>query len=120
MSWMFEILGVHLDNTFQGWSCTLASRVRLVIFRLVLVSALPLDFHGRLRVLLSMFIPCALHGIEASFLAGSSLRKLRAAFFEGWLGLVGSPLLMLVLFLACLMVLQVVILPFAVFGFVFV
>ena len=73
-------LGCHLDTTFHGWSSTLASRVRLVISRLVLVSALPLDFHGRLRVLRSMFIPGALHGIEASFLAGSSLRKLRTAF----------------------------------------
>ena len=27
------------------------------------------------------FIPGALHGVEASFLAGTSLRKLRAAFF---------------------------------------
>ena len=74
-------LGGHLDTTFHGWSSTLASRVRLVISWLVLVSALPLDFHGRLRVLLSMFIPGALHGVEASFLAGTILRKLRAAFF---------------------------------------
>ena len=73
-------LGGHLDTTFRGWSSTLASRVRLVISRLVLVSALPLDFHGRLRVLRSMFIPGALHGVEASFLAGTRLRKLRAAF----------------------------------------
>ena len=71
----------HLDTTFHGWSSTLASRVRLVISRLVLVFALPLDFHGRLWVLRSMFIPGALHGVEASFLAGTSLWKLRAAFF---------------------------------------
>ena len=57
----------------------LASRVRLIIFRLVLVFALPLDFHGRLGVLRSMFIPGALQGIEASFLAGTSLRKLRSS-----------------------------------------
>ena len=62
-------LGGHHDTTFHGWSSTLATRVRLVIFRLVLVFALPLDFHGRLRVLRSMFILGALHGIEASFLA---------------------------------------------------
>ena len=68
-------LGGHLDTAFHDWS------LRLVISRLVLVSALPLDFHGRLRVLRSMFIPGALHGIEASFLAGTSLRKLRAAFW---------------------------------------
>ena len=75
-------LGGPLDTTFHGWSSILASRVRLVIFRLVLVFALPLDFHGRLRVLRSMFIPGALHGIEASFLADSSLRKLRTAFLK--------------------------------------
>ena len=53
-------LGEHFDTTFHGWSSTLASRVRLVISRLFLVSALPLDFHGRLRVLRSIFIPGAL------------------------------------------------------------
>ena len=72
-------LGCHLETTFHGWSSTLATRVRLVIFRLVLVFALPLDFHRRLRVLRSMFIPGALHGIEASFLAGTCMRKLKAA-----------------------------------------
>ena len=62
-------LGRHLDSTFRGWSATLAARVRLVIARLVLIFALPLDFHGRLRYICSMFIPGVLHGIEASFLA---------------------------------------------------
>ena len=61
--------------------CVLMNTSRAVISRLVLVFALPLDFHGRLRVLCSMFIPGALHGVEASLLAGTSLRKLRAAFF---------------------------------------
>ena len=42
-------LGGLLGTTFHGISSTLASRVRLVISRLVLVFALPLDFHGRLR-----------------------------------------------------------------------
>ena len=73
-------LGEHLDSTFRGWSATLATKIRLVMSRLVLVFAFPLDFHGRLRVLRSMFIPGALHGVEAYFLAGASLRKLRAAF----------------------------------------
>ena len=63
----------------HGWSSTLATRVRLVVAWLVPIFALPLDFHGRLRVIRSMFIPGALHGIEASFLAGASMRKLRAA-----------------------------------------
>ena len=48
------------------------------IVRLVLIFALPLDFHGRLWVFRSVFIPGALRGIEASFLAEAGLRKLRA------------------------------------------
>ena len=75
-------LGGHLDTTFKGWSSTLASRVRVVIARLVVVFALPLHFYGRLGVLRRMFIPGALHGIEASYLAASSVRKLRSAFFK--------------------------------------
>ena len=73
-------LGGHLDTTFRGWSSTLATRVRLVIARVVVVFALPLPFHGRLGVLRNMFILGALHGVEASFLAESSVRKLRSAF----------------------------------------
>ena len=70
-------LGGHLDTTFRGWSSTLSSRARLVISRLVLIFVLPLDFHGRVRVVRSMYLPAAVHGIEASFLASESLRKLR-------------------------------------------
>ena len=73
-------LGGHLDTTFRVWSSTLAKRVRVVLARLLVVFALPFHFHGRLCVLRNMFIPGALHGIEASFLAESSVRKLRAAF----------------------------------------
>ena len=58
----------------------MAARVRLVFARLLVVFALPLHFHGRMVVLRSMFIPGALHGVEASFLAESSVRKLRSAF----------------------------------------
>ena len=72
-------LGGHLDTTFRGWSATLAARVRLVISRLVLIFALPLDFHGRVRVVRSMYLPAALHGIEASLLVSDSLRKLRSS-----------------------------------------
>ena len=73
-------LGGRLGTTFRSWSSTLAKRVRVVLARLLVVFALPLHFHGRLIVLRNMFIPCALHGIEASFLAESRVRKLRAAF----------------------------------------
>ena len=68
-----------MDTTFRGWSSTLAARVRLVISRFVLIFALPLDFHGRIRIVRSMFITAAIHGIEASLLASDSLRKLRSA-----------------------------------------
>ena len=72
----------HLDTTFRG-SSTLAARVRLVISRLVLVFVLPLDFHDRVHVVRSMYLPAALHGIEASLLASESLRKLRSAVRGG-------------------------------------
>ena len=72
-------LGGHLDTTFRGWSSTLAARVRLVLARLILIFALPLDFHGRVRVVRSMYLPAALHGIEASLLASDSLQKLRSS-----------------------------------------
>ena len=81
MSVKFDVrdLGGHLDTTFRGWSSTLAARVRLVLSRLVLIFGLPLDFHGRVRVVRSMYLPAALHGIEASLLASDSLRKLRSS-----------------------------------------
>ena len=44
-----------------------------------MIFALPLDFHGRGRVVRSMYLPAALHGIEASLLASDSLRKLRSS-----------------------------------------
>ena len=44
------------------------------------MSALPLDYRGKLRVLRTMFIPAALHGVDASRLSQSNLLKLRAAF----------------------------------------
>ena len=72
-------LGGHLDTTFRGWSATLAARVRLVIARLVLIFVLPLDFHGRVRVVRSMYLLAALHGVEASLLASDSLLKLRSS-----------------------------------------
>ena len=74
-----RVLGGHLDTTFRGWSSTLAARVRLVISRLALVFVLPLDFHGRVRVVRSVYLLAALHGIEASLLASESLRRLRSA-----------------------------------------
>ena len=56
---------VGVQTTFRGWSSTLAARVRLVISRLVLIFALPLDFHGRVRVVRSMYLHAAL--LRSSF-----------------------------------------------------
>ena len=112
-------LGGHLDTTFRGWSSTLAARVRLAISRLVLIFALPLDFHGRVRVVRSMYLPAALHGIEASLLASDSLRNFDLLFIR-LSGLVVNLWLMLVPFLVCWMGLLVVTLHFVWSGFVFV
>ena len=72
-------LGGHLDTTFRGWSSALAARVRLVLSRLILIFVTPLDFHGRVRVVRSMYLPATLHGVESSLLALGSLRKLRSS-----------------------------------------
>ena len=45
-----------------------------------MVSALPLDYDGKLRILRTKFIPAALHGIEASLLSHSCYLRLKAAF----------------------------------------
>ena len=58
----------------------------------------------------SMFIPGALHGLEASFLAVSNLRKLRSLFFKGCLTPSSPFWPMLVRCLACWMVLRALIL----------
>ena len=63
-------LGGHQDTTFVGWSATLAAGVRLVISRLVPISVLLLDFHGRLRVIRSLFVP----GVCTALRARSLLR----------------------------------------------
>ena len=64
-----------MDTTFRGWSSTSAVRVRLVVSRLVLIFAIPPDFHGRIRVVRSMYLLAALQGVEASLLASESLRR---------------------------------------------
>ena len=38
-----------------------------------------MDIHGRVRIVRSMYLPAALHGIEASLLASDSLRELRSS-----------------------------------------
>ena len=70
-------LGGHLDSTYRVWGRTLAARVVAVLGAVWIVSALPLDYRGKFRILRTMYIPAALHGVEASLL---SVLKLRAAF----------------------------------------
>ena len=56
------------------------SRAVRCYMRCRVVPELPLDFHGRVvRVVRSMYLPAALHGVEASLLALDSLRKLRSS-----------------------------------------
>ena len=65
--WSFGFYRTWLVFNFSCWGP-----------RLVLIF-LPLDFYGRVRVVRSMYLPAALHGIEASLLASGSLRKLRSS-----------------------------------------
>ena len=73
-------LGGHLNVTYKSWCGTLSARVKAVLSVILLVSALPLDYDGKLRILRANFIPAALHGIEASLLSHSSYIRLKAAF----------------------------------------
>ena len=55
--------------------------------RLVLIFILLLVFHGRVRVVRTMFVPCVLHGAEASLLSqGSFFLSCMLLFFvrSGW------------------------------------
>ena len=74
---------------FVVGSSTLAARVRLVLSRLILFFALPLDFHGRVRVVRSTYVPAALHGIEASLLAS----EFRSMYIPAALHGIGASLL---------------------------
>ena len=57
-----------------------------------LTFALPLDFHGRVRVVRSMYLPAALHWIEVFLLASDSSRKLRSSVRRQPLANIGSVL----------------------------
>ena len=65
-----------------GAGLPLSARVRLVISRLALIFVLPLDFHGRVRVVRTTSIPCALHGVEATHLSKGSFSKVRTAILR--------------------------------------
>ena len=81
----FRDLGGHLGTALRGWSATLAARV--LFQRLLIVAVLPLYSYRRLRIVRTMFIPGALHGIEVSFVSPGGLLELRSALVAGvWFG----------------------------------
>ena len=61
-------------------AATLGYRISAAVPRVHHVAVLPLDFCGRLRILRTMHLPAALHGVEASLVSISGLRGLRTAF----------------------------------------
>ena len=65
-------LGGHLGAALDG-------RGGLLLARILVVMALPLDFSVKLRVLCTKFLPGALHGIDASVLSLGWLHRLRSA-----------------------------------------
>ena len=92
-------LGGYLDTTFRGWSSILAAWVRLVISRLVLIFALPMDFHGRIRVVRSMLLFMGLRPLCLLLTACGGFGPLSI----GWYGLVVNLWPVLVQFLSCWM-----------------
>ena len=44
------------------------------------MTALPMDYLGKLRLLRTMHISAVLHGVEASVVSQDALRRLRTAF----------------------------------------
>ena len=83
MSWIWAVI----LTPFGLWVALFAAGVRAVLRTVWLVSALPLDQCGELRILRTKFIPVALHDIEASLLSQSGYLRLRAAFVRAfWSG----------------------------------
>ena len=73
-------LGRHLGTTDRWRATALDGRVGLLLARILVVMALPLDFAVKLGVLRTKFLPGALHGIDASVLSLGLLHRLRSAF----------------------------------------
>ena len=83
-TWSVELdvrdLGGHLDTTCRRRATTLVARVVLLLARILVVMALPLDFARKLRVLRNKVLPGALRCVEASALSLGLLHQLRSAF----------------------------------------
>ena len=73
-------LGGHLDSTLRARAITLGYRISAAVHRVHSVAVLPLDFCGRLRILRTMHLLAALHGVEASLVSISGLRKLWSVY----------------------------------------
>ena len=58
-------LGGPLDTTYRRRVAPLAGRVLGLLAAVLVVMAFPLDFVGKLRILLTRFLPGALHAFEA-------------------------------------------------------
>ena len=109
-------LGGHLDSTFGRWSATLAIGARLVIARQALIFVLPLDFHGRLRVVRSMLFLALCVVLRLLFLLRPACVNCGLQL-SGLCGFVVSLLLILVRCLLCWMDRLAATLRFALFGF---
>ena len=59
-------LGGLFGSTIRARATTLGYRISATVPRVRSVAVLPLDFCGRLRILRTMHLPAALHGVEAS------------------------------------------------------
>ena len=75
-----DIEGWVLSEVGDMWTVMLGWAPLLLVIRgLQLVAAVPLDVHGRCRVVRAMLIAGALHAVEASAFSHCSLLKLRSA-----------------------------------------
>ena len=111
-------LGGHLDTTSRGWSATLASRVRLVIARLVVIFALRWIFmvgFGMSGLCVYRLLCTVLKHLCSPLIVCASFARL----FTGWSGVVVSPWLVLVTYSALWVYLQGVTLLFVWSGLVF-
>ena len=68
-----------LVTTYRRRDATLDGRVGLLLARILVVMALPLDFAVKLGVLRTKFLRGALHGIDALVLSLGLLHRLRSA-----------------------------------------
>ena len=69
----------HLDATFGRRAASVSCAVLGLLATVLVVTALPLDFAGKLAVLRTKFLPGALHAVEASRISFCLVQRLRTA-----------------------------------------